>query len=462
MDRRSGWLLALSAFVACIWLNQSVGGKDWEDLRDRVFAAPASNPVQFARYPFVFLYRRSADERLYYEAAGAMLGAPYDEDVLRTMRGRLPPSFDVPLPPVDGKWHAPFREVPMEYPPLLLPFVLVPRALVSSFEGFGYVFGTLMGLCLVLAIALGLDAARRAGEDAPGMRRRAWMATALLLAQGALAIQRLDAVSTLALALGVHAAVRRRPGQVGFWFGLAGATKIVPILALPAVLAADPSLYRDRAAQLRLAAGTAVALALGFVPMILLSPHALPDMLGYHAARGLHCESTLGVLITLGRLALGAGAAATPSFGSMNLEGALPDVLAKVSGPLMLAGALFVAVRAYRAPVHGPSRVALVTVTALAALWLTGKVLSPQYFTWAIPLVLAIPGKEGMRLAWALVVAMAVTQLYLRGYYDLVAEGAWLGVLSVAVRQGILAVASARAVCAIRAGGAQDGGALSG
>ncbi len=455
MDRRPPWFTALvalaapallAAFVACVWLNQSVGGKDWEELRDRVFAAPASYPVQYARYPFVFLYRRSADERLYYEAAGAMLGGPYDAEVLRTMRGRLPKSFDVPLPPADGKWHAPFREVPMEYPPLLLPFVLAPRAMVTSFEGFGYAFGALMGACLTAAIALGLDAARRAGEGSAGLRRRAWLASGLLLAQGALAIQRLDAVTTLAVALAVHAAVRKRPLAVGFWMGLAGATKIVPLLALPALVLADADTYRTRAARVRLGAGVALALALGFAPMVLLSPHALPDMLGYHAARGLHCESTLGVLVLLGRLASGgAGAASTPSFGSMNLEGALPDLLAKLAGPMMLAAALFVAWRAYRAEKQGPAQVALATTAALAMVWLTGKVLSPQYFTWAIPLVLAVPGKEGTRLAWSLVAAMALTQLYLRGYYDLVAEGAWLGVLSVAARQGMLVVAASRA-----------------
>lgn len=446
MDGRHWGRVAVAAFVACVWLNQSVGGKDWEELRDRVFAAPSAHPVQVARYPFVFLYRRSADERLYYEAAGAMLGAPYDAEVLRTMRGRLPPSFDVPLPPSDGRWHAPFREVPMEYPPLLLPFVLGPRALVTSFEGFGYVFGGLMGVCLAIAIALGLDAARRVGEGAEGVRRRAWLATALLLAQGALAIQRLDAVTTLALALGVHAAIRRRPAAAGFWVGLAGATKIVPILALPALVLADRDAYRTRAAKAQLALGAAAALALGFVPMALLSPHALPDMLGYHAARGLHCESTLGVLVSLGRLLASARAAATPSFGSMNLEGALPDLLAKLTGPLMLGAALFVAWRARSAAAHGPERVALAVTMALAALWLTGKVLSPQYFTWAIPLVLAVPGKTGTRLAWALVAVTGVTQLYLRGYYDLVAEGAWIGVLSVAARQAILALVAVRGV----------------
>src|SRR5215467_1722357 len=104
MDKRAWVRVAVAAFVACVWLNQSVGGKDWEDLRDEVFAAPSEHPLQYARYPFVFAYRRSADERLYYEAAGAMLGRPYDREVLRTIRGRLPASFDVSLPDADGRW----------------------------------------------------------------------------------------------------------------------------------------------------------------------------------------------------------------------------------------------------------------------------------------------------------------------------------------------------------------------
>jgi hypothetical protein len=427
VERRVWLRIALAAFVACVWLNQSVGGKDWEELRDRVFAAPAEHPLQYARYPFVFLYRRSADERIYFEAAGAMLGRPYDDEVLRTMRGRLPASFQVPLPPSDGRFHAPWREVPIEYPALLVPFILLPRLVSPDFATFGYAFGALMGLCLVGAIVAALDAARRLGEK--DLDRRALLASGLLLAQGALAIQRLDAVSALALALGVHAAVRKKPFEVGLWLGFAGATKILPVLALPVIVMADRETYR--AAWPRLALGLAAALAAGFVPMLVVAPEALPSFVGYHAARGLHCEATLGVLVELGALVTGAHAVATPSFGSMNLEGPVASLFATLTMPLTLVAIAWLTLRAATTR----PRAASAALWACVAIWLTGKVFSPQYMTWAIPLVLAVPGR---RVAWGLLAAMALTQLYLRGYYDLVAEGAVIGVLSVAVRQAIV------------------------
>jgi hypothetical protein len=107
------------------------------------------------------------------------------------------------------------------------------------------------------------------------------------------------------------------------------------------------------------------------------------------------------------------------------------SVFAKITLPLALVAIGWLTLRASK---RRP-RPATAALTACIALWLTGKVFSPQYMTWAIPLVLAVPGR---RLAWALVLAMGLSQLYLRGYYDLVAQGAVIGVLSVAVRQAIL------------------------
>src|SRR5206468_3880357 len=108
--------------------------------------------------------------------------------------------------------------------------------------------------------------------------------------------------------------------------------------------------------------------------------------------------------------------------------------LARITALLTLAAIGVLTVRARKMRPNA----ALAAVAACAAIWLTGKVFSPQYMTWAIPLVLAVPGRRGVRLALGLVAAMAVTQLYLRGYYDLVAEGAVIGVLSVAARQAIV------------------------
>jgi len=72
------WLSAgVCAFVALVWLNQSIGGPDWARFRERVEAGEAS-VVERAWYPMAFLYRRSLDESIYWSTAGAILGLPYD------------------------------------------------------------------------------------------------------------------------------------------------------------------------------------------------------------------------------------------------------------------------------------------------------------------------------------------------------------------------------------------------
>ena len=81
--------LAFTAFIALVWLNQSVGGKDWEALRDRTFSEPGSGAFDLVRYPFVFLYRRSGDEangqrpgiRMLCDVAERLLGDAVERDV---------------------------------------------------------------------------------------------------------------------------------------------------------------------------------------------------------------------------------------------------------------------------------------------------------------------------------------------------------------------------------------------
>jgi len=52
--------------------------------------------------------------------------------------------------------------------------------------------------------------------------------------------------------------------------------------------------------------------------------------------------------------------------------------------------------------------------------------------------VLAIPGRLGTRLAWVAILAMAVTQLYTRGFYDLVVAQAPIALATLAARQALL------------------------
>jgi hypothetical protein len=234
---------------------------------------------------------------------------------------------------------------------------------------------------------------------------------------------------------------------MGLWAGLAGACKIVPLLVVPVMVAADWSFWRAR--LVRLGAWIAAGLAVGFGPMFLASPRAVVDFFRYHGFRGLQVESTLGALVGAARLVLGTVRPATISYGSFNLDGSFPDALARLSLPLTVAGIAALVARAAFAGRAGRAvdavdeparieRIACATLAATLVLWLTGKVFSPQYLTWGLPLVLAIPGRRGVEAIWIAIAAFAVTQLYYRGFYDLVFDQRPIGIITVLVRQAIL------------------------
>ena len=446
------------AFIACVWLNQSVGLLTWEKVRYGVFTDPGAHVFDAVRYPFIFLYRRSGDEIMYYGTAAQILGQPYDHQVLSVhTRGRVSgvAEFERPPPPSDGRWHTPWAEVPLEYPALVLPFVLLPKLVTTGFESYARVFGSMMGLIMVGAIAIAIDVVRRAQAAHPldamprgatasaAVADRWWLAAALLLAQGAMTIQRLDPIVALLMIAMVRAAVRRSGWQLGLWAGLAGACKIVPLLVLPVVVAADWTFWRARV--FRLGAWAAAGLGIGLGPMFVASPSAFADLLRYHGARGLQVESTLGTLLGAVRVVLGTSQPATISYGSFNIDGPVPDLLAKLGLPITVAGIAALAVLARRAPEAADEagrieRVARAALGATIVLWLAGKVFSPQYLTWGIPLVLAIPGRRGVIAVFIAALAMALTQLFIRGYYDQVYDQRFVGVFTVLLRQAVLAV----------------------
>jgi hypothetical protein len=448
---RTRWrAIAFTSFVALLWLNQSLGGTDWEAFRDRTNAAPSAHVVDAVRYPLMFLYRRAPDEALYYATASATLGRHYDVDITKT-RG------DSPLPPLghpeDGRFHMPYAEVALEYPPPNLPFVIAPRVITSTFETYAYAFGALMG---ALLIAAGLIAARVGSRSRSRTRSEADEAARifalglLLLAHGAIAIQRLDAIVALLLVLMVRAAIRRDDASLGFWGGLLGATKFVPILVLPVLVIASGVRGGKRLGAVAL--GATAGLALGLGPMIVMGRESLPAVLAYHAARGLHVESTLGVVYGTAKAIAGMPEAALLDYGSFNFHGPIADLFAKAALPLTLALVGYVGY-ASRSPGAGAgakddddkdgdddraSHIVLAALAATTALWLGGKVFSPQYLTWALPLVIALPARGWPKVAALLGVVVLLSQIYLRGFYDYVYDQRLLGVITMVVRLAVL------------------------
>jgi hypothetical protein len=86
-------------------------------------------------------------------------------------------------------------------------------------------------------------------------------------------------------------------------------------------------------------------------------------------------------------------------------------------------------------------RMARALAGAAVLLWMFSKVLSPQYFTWGIPLILAIPWSatsNAKNVCFAFCGALVVTQIYMRAYYESVAHQEPIGVVTMLLRQGLL------------------------
>lgn len=431
---RARGALALLFFTLVFWLNQSISGDAWGSLRDRVWTTHTATPLETARYPFIFLYRHSFDEELYWNVSGEILGKPYDRAFLANARARTG-TFATKAPALDAGPHRPYAEVPLEYPALSLPFLLLPRLLTSDLESYSFVFSASMGLCAFLAFVLIVKLFTRAYTA--GRTRAYLLATALSLAHGALFVQRLDAVLALALAGVLYFWMRDRFALFAFVLGLASAFKLTPVLLVLPLLATDRHILQHARACALSFSGALVA---GLLPMFIFSKSAFSDLMRYHSERGLHCESTWA---TLYGLLGGRSSPAIVAFGSLNLEGPIPDLLAKVALPVTIALLTLLSHSLWKRRLDSSILMAEDAVrallTACIVLWLGSKVFSPQYLGWGIPLAIpCLMSKRDRRAGGLFVVALLLTQIYHRGFYDAVSQMRPLGLLTIGLRDAAL------------------------
>jgi hypothetical protein len=467
---------ALTVFL-CVWCNQGRPLDDWLALQRRMHETRDAGRLETLWAPVSFVYRRASDETLYFMVSGAMLGKSIDRAELERMRSSSGATFAAPLPPADGHWHAPYAEVPIEYPPLVLPFILAPRLLFSDLVHYCWGFGALMGLCLVLAVYV----MARAWQDiAPNTRtaRRIYLVGGVFALHGAITIQRLDPVTTLLFALTTASLMRAEARRAGLWLGLAAASKFLPILLVPAAFLAMPGTLAQlrasdadvrragRRAALSFASSAALGFGIGLAPLLFFSPRALADVLQYHGARGLHVESVAGSLVALSQF----GHPLALSFGSYNLAGPVADALARGSlvATLVAIGSMLAVLWSRhvapegevspRAGTEEATRAPLVLLLGMALLWTTGKVFSPQYLTWGIPLLVGVPARAFARLTLLYAALVGISHLYFRGYYDAVYLMEPLGIGTLWVRNVILGALLVSLLRALRSGdGAASG-----
>lgn len=298
----------------------------------------------------------------------------------------------------------PYAEFGFEYPPL----ALLPVGLIGDHEN---AFSIAMLACALAAQEL---ARRIAGPPA------AWLMCLLPLLCGALARTRFD-LFPAALALGGLALLLvRRPAAAGAVLGLGALAKLWP--ALLVVLGAV--WLRERTPAIRVVASAGAVVLIGVAGIVATggAPGAWDSLIRFHLDRPVQIESFPATLLFALDGSYVTGDPVRPDgFKSNGLAGGHADAVALLAAAAQVAALIAVlALVARRRDRDGLLLGALGAALAFVAL---GKVLSPQFLLWLLPLA-AIVAARGHELPAALVAAAAaVTLIWFPGrYFDLVAE----------------------------------------
>jgi uncharacterized membrane protein len=317
------------------------------------------------------------------------------------------------LLPLIGRWHGldlqiyyiaalrllrgelPYRDFPLEYPPLaLLPFAL-PQLLAFgrrlNFLSYVWLFviqNALFSTLIALALARIVALARPAYSYA-----RVLGLYALLIAVCApLAPWRYDLFPALLTILALLAVVTGRPALAGIWLGLGIAAKLYPLVLVPVVGAYYLAGRRYRALA-GLLLGSIGATALVLVPYILLDPQGPLTFVRYHQLRGLQIESLPAGAIILAHVLGLTQAGMVFNYGALHLVSPLAEAVlgwvlpaAALAFGLVLASCLghFMAERSAGDTIAIESLAAYM-MAALLTFLATNKVLSPQYIIWLLP-----------------------------------------------------------------------------
>ena len=170
---------------------------------------------------------------------------------------------------------------------------------------------------------------------------------------------------------------------------------------------------------------------------------------GTQAARPLQMESLGAALLLVGHNVFGFGLTMDSSHGSQNLAGTAPDVLAVALSVLQVAALVATWILFARGPATR-ERLLLASAAALVAFVALGKVLSPQFLIWLIPVVPLVQGRRGLTASLLLAAALVVTQLWFPyRYWDLAlhfgALESWLVLIRDLVLVALFVVPRARA-----------------
>ena len=208
----------------------------------------------------------------------------------------------------------PYRDVPLEYPPLALVPWLLPRVVATDVHSYAWVLAFQnAALAASVAVCLVWLAGRGWSASSPTIVLAAGLL--LLLGVAHVVVWLFDLVPALLVALALVAVVRERPGWAGFLLAMGGLVKLFPLVLVPVLLLWYLAAQQRRSAG-RLLIATIVTIGVVMIPLVLVAGSGAFSFLVYQQERGAQLEGLPAGIAMLVALLGGAPTTLVHAFGA--------------------------------------------------------------------------------------------------------------------------------------------------
>jgi uncharacterized membrane protein len=202
---------------------------------------------------------------------------------------------------------------------------------------------------------------------------------------------------------------------------IAVAAKLYAIVCLPLFVIFIARNATRRAAVFATATFALVCAAI-FIPVALVAPAGFGHIFIFQIGRPLQIESLGAALLVAAHLVGSLPLSIHTDHNSVNVVGLLPSIVGRISSLVQGGAIVWIQVKFARGSAS-PERLVGAVAAAVAVFIAFGKVLSPQYMIWLVPLVPLVRGRRGIAASGLLALALALTHAWFPANYGEYAVG---------------------------------------